>query len=88
MLLIHYVQGNTLSNLSNYYMLRDIKYWISLITYNISHILREGNVVADPLAKLGCILPIFTEVYKDSLPNKIKGLATLDQLGLPYIRSN
>ncbi|PKU62688.1 Putative ribonuclease H protein [Dendrobium catenatum] len=86
MLLIHYIEGKTSLNPSNFYKIRDIKHCLSLISYYISHIMREGNAVADGLAKLGCSLTGFFDFNDHSLPREIKGLIKLDQLGLPYIR--
>ncbi|KAL0345710.1 UNVERIFIED_CONTAM: hypothetical protein Sradi_4402300 [Sesamum radiatum] len=59
---------------------------LSQMEHKLSHIFREGNQVADFLANQACYnqqLCIFNE---ETIPGKVKGMASLDSLGLPYIR--
>ncbi|XP_028551570.1 uncharacterized protein LOC114579866 [Dendrobium catenatum] len=86
MLIIHYINGQSSANLVKFYRLRDIKHCLSLISFKILHILREGNAVADFLAKWDCNLDNFVEYDKHNIPKEAKGLARLDRMGLPYIR--
>ncbi|KAI0511688.1 hypothetical protein KFK09_012320 [Dendrobium nobile] len=87
LLLIHYISGNSSYNPTNFYKIREIKLALSGMNYSISHILREGNAVADALAKLGCNLDCFYHFNDASIPRNIKGLINLDRMGLPYMRS-
>ncbi|PKU68850.1 Putative ribonuclease H protein [Dendrobium catenatum] len=47
MLLLHYINNNSLFNAENYYLIRHLKQDLSNINYKISHIYREGNICAD-----------------------------------------
>ncbi|KAI0511114.1 hypothetical protein KFK09_011737 [Dendrobium nobile] len=87
LLLIQYISGNSSYNPTNFYKIREIKLALSGMNYSISHILREGNAVADALAKLGCNLDCFYHFNDASIPRNIKGLINLDRMGLPYMRS-
>ncbi|XP_028553892.1 uncharacterized protein LOC114580467 [Dendrobium catenatum] len=86
LLLIQYISGNLKNNPNNFYMIRDIKHCLSRINFSISHIMREGNAVADGLAKMGCGLDGFVHFNENSLPRDILGLIKLDRMGFPYIR--
>ncbi|PKU60176.1 uncharacterized protein LOC110095807 [Dendrobium catenatum] len=88
LLLLHYINGNSISNPTIFYKVRDIKHCFSPINYSLSHILREGNAVADGLAKMECSMTDFLHFNDNSLPRDIKGLIKLDQMGFPYIRFN
>ncbi|PKU72524.1 Putative ribonuclease H protein [Dendrobium catenatum] len=86
LLLIQYVNGYSMNNPNIFYKIWDIKNCLSRINFSISHILHEGNAVADGLAKLGCAMNDFLLFNDNSLPREIKGLTKLDRLGLPYMR--
>ena len=52
-----------------------------------SHILREGNVVADALASNGQNLPCFGSQWWDEAPSFLGPLLDRDSLGLPFYRA-
>lgn len=52
----------------------------------LSHVLREGNLVADSLAKNGQNLPTYASLWWDHPPAFICSLLHRDSLGLPYTR--
>lgn len=54
---------------------------------NIGHVFREGNQVADSLASLACSSKCNSFFSLDELPITIKGIARLDKLGMPSIRT-
>jgi ribonuclease HI len=56
------------------------------ITCSCVHILREGNMVADALAKNGQGLSLFTSQWWSSPPNFIHSLLLRDSLGLLFSR--
>ncbi|PKU62487.1 Putative ribonuclease H protein [Dendrobium catenatum] len=88
MLILHYINNNSLFNAENYYLIRQMKQDLSNNNYKISHIYREGNGCADALAKVGCNLLEYAEFSDHDIPKVVKGLARLDRAGLPYIRNH
>jgi ribonuclease HI len=60
----------------------------SLIHSNCSHILREGNLVVDALAKNGQSLAMYSSQWWDSAPDFVSTLMYRDSLGLPVTRLN
>ncbi|KAI0527418.1 hypothetical protein KFK09_003018 [Dendrobium nobile] len=52
-LVIHVISDNNAGSLQNFYTIRKIKMTLSMLTFNISHIYREGNVCVDWLANFG-----------------------------------
>lgn len=54
--------------------------------YRVSHVYREGNVVADFLAKRG-VERLNIDWYADcnTLPSQLHGLFRMDKIGLPYL---
>ncbi|PKU70971.1 Putative ribonuclease H protein [Dendrobium catenatum] len=87
LLLLHYISGNSNFNPTNFYKIREIKLALSGMNFSISHIMREGNAVADALAKMGCNLDCFYHFNEVSIPRNIRGLINLDRMGLPYMRN-
>lgn len=73
-------------NPSNFYMIREIKQWLSFISFSIFHILHEGNVVVDYLALICSNLLGITKYVGTSLPNKLKGLVRMDHSEMPYVQ--
>ncbi|KAI0488626.1 hypothetical protein KFK09_028465 [Dendrobium nobile] len=52
----------------------EIKQYLALITYNISHIHKEGNSAADWLANMGCNLLDFVDFGGNSINGKLAGI--------------
>lgn len=50
----------------------------------LHHGLREVNAVTDALARLASSTKTSDTFQSQTLPKQIQGLATLDQVGLPY----
>ncbi|KAG6418593.1 hypothetical protein SASPL_120797 [Salvia splendens] len=55
-------------------------------TFKISHIRREGNKVAEFLAKQGGSHSNRTTFNHDTAPLMVKALARMDRLGIPNVR--
>ena len=54
--------------------------------FRMQHVFREGNVVADFLAKKGAGGLNMDWSVNDSLPDQLRGLLRMDRIGLPYLR--
>lgn len=60
---------------------------MQLLDCRIMHVYREGNSVADALAKVACD-PTVRRVFHNTkdLPYKARGAVLVDKLGLPSFR--
>ncbi|KAI0519354.1 hypothetical protein KFK09_006798 [Dendrobium nobile] len=85
-LLIHVISGNSVGCPHDFYTIRKIKMALARLSFTISHIYREGNACADWLANFGAQSDIFQEHPLNNLPTPLRGMISLDKLGLPYIR--
>ena len=56
------------------------------VSWRMTHIFREGNKVAELLAKNGSKATTSVVFSRDSTPSLVKALCRLDQLGLPNFR--
>jgi len=56
------------------------------ICYVFSHVLREGNLVADALAKNGQNLAMHSSHWWEHRPPFVNSLLSRDSLGLPFTR--
>ena len=56
------------------------------VSWEITHIRREGNKAADHLAALGKESVSLMKFRADSVPGQVRALARLDQLGMPNFR--
>jgi len=86
-LMIHYINGIFNGNPSYFNIIREIHQCLSLITYSISHIYKEGNLVADFFANEGCNVLDFVNYVGTSIPRKLVGLVRLDRICHPYVRN-
>ncbi|KAL0430779.1 UNVERIFIED_CONTAM: putative ribonuclease H protein [Sesamum radiatum] len=66
--------------------LQNIRKILSQMEHKLSHIFREGNQVADFLAHQTCYIQQLCIFHEDTIPGKLKGMASLDSSGFPYIR--
>ncbi|CAI9102639.1 OLC1v1000938C1 [Oldenlandia corymbosa var. corymbosa] len=69
-----------------YFELREIRAILERRDYSIHHIYREANAVADSLARCASD-EVSAEFFSlGDLPNFTRGLITLDQQSMPYVR--
>ncbi|XP_042964017.1 uncharacterized protein LOC122298309 [Carya illinoinensis] len=59
---------------------------LGCMEYRLNHVFREGNAVADFLAKMGAGGLTMDWSFNDTLPEQLRGLLRLDRIGLPYLR--
>ncbi|XP_028552511.1 uncharacterized protein LOC114580138 [Dendrobium catenatum] len=85
-LVIHVISDNYTGCPQDFYTIRKIKMALSMLTFTTSHICREGNACADWLDNFGAQSEIFQEHLLNNLPIPLRGMITLDKIGLPYIR--
>ncbi|KAG2666238.1 hypothetical protein I3760_15G047900 [Carya illinoinensis] len=65
----------------------ELRVCLACLDYRLTHVFREGNAVADFLAKQGAgglTRDWFDE--KEDLPSQLRGLLRMDRIGLPYLR--
>ncbi|KAK6146624.1 hypothetical protein DH2020_020493 [Rehmannia glutinosa] len=67
-------------------LLVDIQNSLSLCAYQISHVYKEGNKVADKLVDIGLHTENSIEYNNTSIPIAVKKIARLDQINLPSFR--
>lgn len=69
------------------FSLQHIRYLLKQLDYQLDHIFREGNKVADCLANYGCDSAKSQQFLSySSLPREARGLCFLDKLSVPAIR--
>ncbi|XP_035541522.1 uncharacterized protein LOC118344586 [Juglans regia] len=59
---------------------------LGCLEYRLTHVFREGNAVADYLAKRGAEGLNCDWSFNDALPSQLRGLLRLDKIGIPYLR--
>lgn len=57
------------------------------ITFICTHVFREGNMIADALAKNGKGLALYSSQWWDAPPSLISSLYNRDRLGLPFSKT-
>ncbi|KAL0911929.1 hypothetical protein M5K25_017867 [Dendrobium thyrsiflorum] len=87
LLVIHILNEKGQGNPFNFYLIKNIKHFISKLSSFYSHIHREGNAAADWLARFGGHLNMFQEFDARTFPQQLRGIANLDKYGLPNIRN-
>ncbi|KAG6424713.1 hypothetical protein SASPL_115133 [Salvia splendens] len=68
------------------HLLTDIRNKLRGLNFKITHICREGNKVADYLAKQGGNREDRITFDQDSAPPMVKILARMDRMGIPSVR--
>jgi len=58
----------------------------SSLNVQVKHVFREGNMVADYLAKHGAAGGSMNFIGEEVSPERLGGLLRTDRLGIPYIR--
>lgn len=64
----------------------EVLHFLSFMNYSLCHILREGNVPADFLAKMGAHGVSNGWNNVQNMPLQFRGWVRLEKSGLPYLR--
>ncbi|KAI3443768.1 hypothetical protein Pfo_000433 [Paulownia fortunei] len=85
-LVVQLLTGNSMANWTHQSFITRDRSLLRGVEYKITHLLREGNKVADCLANMACILLDSNVFQQNNIPNEICGLVKADTLKLTSFR--